>query len=208
MMSHLTNPFATRFIRPGALDFILPENTSVNRLLVQFHDHQCLGQIMGDHGTGKSTLLAKLVERLIDRGSTVCRIHDPERARMHLLKQLVLYRGRRGVVVIDGFERLSRLARFFFVRLARGMRTGLLVTCHRDCGLPTIWRTQMDLSLAEQIVARLIRDGSERRCLARYDLAARLAAHQGNLREVLFDLYDFERGVQSAQTNSSVLASE
>jgi hypothetical protein len=65
----------------------------------------------------------------------------------------------------------------------------LLVTAHDDLGLPPLWRTETSAELTQRVVARLLDDG-DAGWLRAEQLARLFAAHQGNVREVLFALYD------------------
>ena len=91
----------------------------------------------------------------------------------------------RGLLVIDGFEQLGFLTRLRLKR--RG--GGLLVSAHRSAGLPTLLRTDVTAESATAVIARLVPPGGGW-VLDGYDPSARLAAHRGSLRAVLFELYD------------------
>ena len=60
-----SNPFSTRFIRPGAATYRFPDGTSAESLAHQFV-HQFNGQasIIGPHGSGKTSLLYALAPYL------------------------------------------------------------------------------------------------------------------------------------------------
>ena len=64
-----TNPFSTRFIRPDANEFLFPSEAAVDsgesiHDLVRRITTANFNLIVGDHGTGKSTLLATLLPDL------------------------------------------------------------------------------------------------------------------------------------------------
>jgi len=65
----------------------------------------------------------------------------------------------------------------------------LLVSCHEDLGLPTLCSLESNLDMARAVVAHLLRDSP---CAIADDatLTMLIGRHQGNLRLVLFDLYD------------------
>ncbi len=54
------NPFSTRRIRAGAIDFLFEEGQSTQDLISKFSRSGFIGQIVGPHGSGKSTLLHEL----------------------------------------------------------------------------------------------------------------------------------------------------
>src|SRR5262245_49587973 len=66
-----SNPFSTRFIRPGAIPFIFSAGESAESLVDHLRVNNWRGQIIGPHGSGKSTLLAALLPALQAAGRTV-----------------------------------------------------------------------------------------------------------------------------------------
>jgi hypothetical protein len=101
--------------------------------------------------------------------------------------------------VIDGYEQLAWMWRWRVKAWCRRHASGLVVTAHRDVGLPTLWTTTSDLDTLRRIVDHLLaaarttpQDAPERPIpwFSKDDLASALAAAQGNLREALFRLYD------------------
>ena len=65
------NPFSSERIRPGALTYLTGEGESVDDLIDRLEGTGFRGQIVGPHGTGKSTLLADLAAELARRGKVV-----------------------------------------------------------------------------------------------------------------------------------------
>ena len=73
-----SNPFSTRFVRPGAVPYLFAPGQSADGLVRRLAGFGWRGQIIGPHGSGKSTLLAALAEPLARAGRrswTVC-LHD------------------------------------------------------------------------------------------------------------------------------------
>ena len=95
-------------------------------------------------------------------------------------------------MLVDEVAEMSRL-RFACVRaLAFATGRGLVASAHRDLGFPTLAHRRADASLAAAIVAWLVR-GHDREDATTFEpppLAPLLDAHDGNLREVCFTLYD------------------
>jgi hypothetical protein len=91
-------------------------------------------------------------------------------------------------VAIDGYEQLGPWARWRLKRFCRSQGLGLLLTAHSPTGLPTLYRTLPSVSTARQIVSRLLPTSA----LTPSDdeLSHMLDVFQGNVREVLFALYD------------------
>lgn len=184
-----SNPFSTRFVRPGALPFRFPPGSDAASLA---HDLERLGgwgQIIGPHGSGKSTLLAALLPHLRQRQTVVTVELHTDRRRWPDLAPLPPP----ALLVVDGFEQLSWWTRWRVRSLCRRWGWGLLVTAHADMGLPLLHRTGVDPSVAHEIVAALLSPDEQHLCAPDH-LEQALARHRGNLRDVLFDLYDiYER---------------
>jgi hypothetical protein len=67
-----------------------------------------------------------------------------------------------------------------------------LVTTHVPFGFPLLYRTEVSLSLARRIVDGLL--PADCTLISQRDIARCFAQHAGDLREVLFSLYDlYER---------------
>jgi hypothetical protein len=201
-----SNPFASRCVCPGAVPFFFPPGQGVADLVERLRTFGWRGQIVGGHGTGKSTLLAVLLPELrrAGREPVVMTLHGGRRTvsaeewrALRLAEESCP-----GVqVVVDGFERLSRWRRFRLRWRCRRRGHGLLVTAHDDIGLPDLYRTEVTAELAGRVLDHLL--PGPRRSISETDLAERLTRHAGNLREALFDLYDlFEQRHRSAVESS------
>ncbi len=186
------NPFCTRRIRPGAMPYLFPPGQSAAALVDGLRRAGWWGEILGPHGSGKSALVAAVLAAIEQTGrpTLLVELHDAQRR-----LPLDLARDRRlappTVVVVDGYEQLSWWSRGRLKRCCRRRGLGLLVTAHQSVGLPQVAQTAPSLALAEQIVAQLTADRAApldpvliHRCYAR---------HNGNLREMLFDLYDLSQ---------------
>jgi hypothetical protein len=201
MPAAASNPFATRFTRPGAIEFLFPAGESLDSLVGDLRKQGWRGQIIGPHGSGKSTLLAALEPKLADAGREVVR-RSLAGGQRQIPLPLPLGEGRGEgasaptdkrpiLLIIDGFEQLSWWSRWKVKAACRRAGAGLLVTAHADMGLPTIFATQPSLELARRIVSRLIPEGD--RTIAESDIAVAFARHPQNLREMLFSLFDLHR---------------
>ncbi len=147
------------------------------------------GQITGGHGTGKSALLAALLPALQCAGHKplVIELHDGQRA-LRRDAWMTLRQTNHSLVVVDGYEQLSRWSRFRLKRLCRSRGFGLLVTAHGAVGLPPIYHTALTATAAEQIVQQFLAGGPA--LFTSAEFLASFERHGGNLRETLFDLYD------------------
>ncbi|MDZ4783505.1 MAG: hypothetical protein SGJ19_24935 [Planctomycetia bacterium] len=181
------NPFSTRFVRPGAIEYLFPADCDLEQLVDRFQQHDARGEIVGPHGSGKSTLLCALLARLADDSWNVyrCDLRDGQRAlpsgwlRTHS-------REPRALLAIDGYEQLSRWQRFRVLASCRRHGCGLLVTAHAPVGLPLLWTTEVDALRASAVFQKLVPGAF----VAEADLHECLRRDPTNLRATLFALYD------------------
>jgi hypothetical protein len=187
------NPFSTRFVRPGAIEYLFPSGYDLEQLVERFQRNGARGEIIGPHGSGKSTLLCALLARLAADGWKVyrCDLRDGQRA----LPSGWLgahCREPRALLAIDGYEQLSRWQQFRVQASCRRHACGLLVTAHAPVGLPTLWTTEVDASRASAVFRQLVPGASA--FVSETDLHECLRRDPTNLRAALFALYDlYER---------------
>ena len=188
--SPVGNPFSTGRVRPGALDYLFSGGESAATLVNRLRRQGWWGQIVGAHGTGKSTLLASLIPALRDAGREPLRIalHDGRR-RLTRSEWRSIPPGDPALMIVDGYEQLSAWNRFRLRVRCRQRRLGLLVTSHEAVRLPVLARTDVPPELAIAVVDRLSPPGPDR-TIEPAEVVERLAARAGNLREALFDLFD------------------
>ena len=190
--SRSDNPFATCWTRPGALAFRFQDGQSLEQLVAKLAAQSWYGQIIGPHGSGKSTLLAALIPALAAAGRPAREL-ELSRGSRRLPRNLPAP-GDDEIIVVDGFEQLSWLARLQLKRRCRRARAGLLVTTHIPTGLPTLIQLSPSRRLVEELVADLcvqVPSG-----ITNEDIAASHASHGSNVREVFFDLYDRHEGLR------------
>jgi hypothetical protein len=183
------NPFSTRRVRPGALPFRFPPGKCADALVERLQENGWRGQIVGPHGSGKSALLAALAEALrrIGRRNFLVELHDGQRRIPRPMRPTdALAPG--SVVIVDGYEQLSAWSRFRLRRFCRRRRLGLVVTAHVSVGFPDLYRTSTGLALVARLVDDLLGDEASR--IAAHEVEERFRSHEGNVREVFFDLYD------------------
>ena len=185
-----SNPFCTRFTQPGAIPFLFHGESSeldVSQLIDRFRELQSTAQIVGPHGSGKSTLLESLIPAMLDAGMDIERItlRSADSSPEHIVA-MVSDLDSDIHVVIDGFEQLNWWQRRSVRRVAQKNHLGLLVTTHKNCGLPTLLSTNVTPELLLQLVNHLYPESE----IGRNELAAMLETHEGNAREVFFALYD------------------
>jgi hypothetical protein len=198
-----SNPFATRYIRPGAQDYIFPPGSSAGQLVETLRQNNWCGQIIGPHGSGKSTLIAAIIPALESAGRKVihCRMSNVEGRTSDIASDPPTFDFRPRAfdptaiqldattqLVIDGYEQLSWLQRRSLVQRCNQLHSGLLVTAHRDMNLPMLIQIEPSLELTRAVVARLLLN--ERNSITAEDIASAYQAASGNIRETLFRLFD------------------
>lgn len=194
-----SNPFATRFIRPGTIPYLFPPGQSAVGLLDALRSHDWWGEIIGPHGSGKSSLLAELLPLLEAAGRRVetYSLHQGDRT-LPISKADVKAWNEETQVVVDGYEQLSWWSKRRLQSRVKAQAAGLLITAHQPMGLPPLFTTAPSLDLARQIVARLLEGTDGTGVPSPEDVAAAFAAHGDNLRELLFSLYDVYQRKQKA----------
>lgn len=183
------NPFATRHVRPGAVEFIFPPGLSADAVVQKLAAAAWRGEVVGPHGSGKSTLLETLIPRLEARGRRIVR--RTLRAGQRSLGIKAAQRdgwNASTLLVVDGYEQLSWFFRRRLLWWCRRANCGLLATTHRASGLTTIFRTTVTLQLTEQVVRQIVRQDDG--VLRAVDLPHLVERRQGDMRQLLFDLYD------------------
>ena len=214
-----SNPFATRFVRPGALEFRFDNavektghdqtdcdrwESRLNDVVDDLHRHR-VGLLVGHHGSGKSTLLHALTPRLNSRFEGVNHVqfcHEPTQnvaarllARHRMLQQLngqIKHLPRGGLLILDGAEQLARLD---FRRLCRQVRRrglALLATSHGPISnVPILHRTVVTPQLVHGLTAELIEQAPD---VIRQRVQQWLSNHPieaaENVRDLFFELYD------------------
>jgi hypothetical protein len=189
MMQTLTNPFATRWTRPGVIPFQFPKGISVETLLRQFEANELCGAIVGPHGTGKSSLVSRFIAAYEASGRSIlhARLHDGQR-RLPLSSADYNRLGHGGVLVIDGYEQLGWWHRRRVRALSRRHRIGLLVTAHHECAFPVLYRTAGDLATVRWLIENCLPPHEDQ--ITASDIEHAFWRHGGNVREVFFELYD------------------
>ncbi len=183
------NPFSSRHVRPGATPFFFLPGQSAAGLIDLLRARGWRGEIVGPHGSGKSSLVASLLPAIRDAGRQplLIELHDGQRRLpVDLRREAALHDGL--VVIVDGYEQLSFWSRVQLKRFCRRRGLGLLVTSHEPVGLPPLFRTNPTPALARQIVEFLLEGRPP--LIDSEEIAQRFERHRGDLRELLFELYD------------------
>jgi len=195
------NPFSTWAVRPGAIVFRLDDSQTVDTLIARLAEHDWWGEIVGPHGSGKSSLLATLSDPIEQAGRQLCRyrVRRGERQMPIATSDLQAWSDKTQVV-IEGYEQLGARNRKLIEATARRRKAGLLVTCHTPLALPTLYETNVTLELAQGIVRDLI----PANCTFIHDddVQAAFERNGQNMRELLFNMYDLYEKRRPRDSNS------
>ena len=191
-----SNPFSTRFLSPGQLCFIGWDDQTLDGLAEKLIQQNGNGQIVGPHGTGKTTLtfeLQKRIDRLNDTNTNyrfLRKTIGPRQTIRTGKQQVAEFKlHSKTILVLDGIELLSWLQRLTLIKTCQRKRIGLLVTSHRPVwGLPALASTKPDRSQLEAIVNQLTRDCDFKISTDR--LNELYTNNNGNIREALMGCYD------------------
>lgn len=204
-----TNPFSTRYTRPGVVPPLNADGAAldVDGLILAFDRSGKGAAIVGPHGSGKSTLLVHVATALERRGrhAVVVRVRSWRDVPRLLMASWTLHR--LGVLCVDSWESLG-MAGGVLRLLARMTRRGLLVTSHERAGFPELIRTGTSERLLRVIVEGLPGSASwYGESVLPADVTDAFAQTGGNLRNALGSLYDlFERRVRQREHDRSPAA--
>ncbi len=209
-----SNPFSTRFVRPGAIPFHFPDGIrrepELNRIASKVWQTRA-SLIVGPHGSGKTTLLHSLqpllerqqipIERILlhsPSASGVRRQASNQRKNASHVQRVQLGLRGESLLVIDGIEQLSGRSRRGIIRRAsrRGIR--ILATAHKSFpGFTTVGETWAAPQLIESITSLLTENASESvKKTISDELRRRELSTVTNVRNLLFDLYDVVADLQ------------
>lgn len=171
--------------------------------------------IVGPHGTGKSTLLAQLEQALLETYShRVCQslfLNTSSSSRQSLTRALHLL-NTSSICLIDGFEQLPKWGQTICVWTAKSLQRKLIATSHAlPKGFVPLWNTQMSPEIERYVVGQLLgnvcsgesgEDPAMRSSnfknrelldllLESEEWRTSREKHRENLRESLFDMYDW-----------------
>ena len=215
-----SNPFCSRFLQPGHIPFCFPGTESISQLADRIRAPRGTRaprgktaqaalrlSIVGPHGSGKSTLLHQVWQELRSDRQSDC-LSDSGLIVLHsssnklaALRSILRQIHRDPWCLIDGYEQIPRWAQFLVVAWAKPRGVALCVTAHR---LPwmfqTLWETRVDAQVESHVIECLLANVAAKDCgpasvisdlLESPHWAASRQKHQENLRESLFDMYDW-----------------
>ncbi len=183
------NPFSTSAIKPGAIPFIFPEGQSAALLVSKLRQNEWRGEIVGPHGSGKSTLLQTLLPLVKAEGKDArCYTATAQSRALPIDPDSSNAWSESTLVVVEGFELLSRGNSRKIETWCNERKAGLLITCHASQRLPLLYKTDVTLELAKLVVAQVLPEGCE--LISQADIEQSFSKHGQCLRELLFGLYD------------------
>jgi hypothetical protein len=210
-----SNPFCTRFFQPGSIPFFFPPPASLDALV-----EKILGEarhrlaIVGPHGSGKSTLLAHLLRNPALAAPACSTRHllfqsrETHRHRWHASHRALqaFPPGHRRLLAVDGWEQLDPILQWYIRVRAGTRRIAILATAHTlPRGFREIWRTHVDATVEQHVLCHMLKDAPE---LGSTTVTHSEAWHRSrqchgqNLRESLFDMYDWYRDQVDAPSAS------
>lgn len=182
------NPFASHRVEAIAYRFA---HGNWDENLAQLRSMNWRGAIVGNHGSGKTTLMlelrARLEEAIVEPVSTYyCFVSRDVQDHPHELEQLLKAASQGSVLLVDGVERFGWLQRWRLLH-HDPRRTRLILTAHRPMGLPVWVYCRTDWELMRVVLEMLIEAPDESMVQETKRL---FHLHHGNIREVLRSLYD------------------
>ncbi len=144
--------------------------------------------LVGPEGSGKSTLLERLLPYFAATGGQMHHFAArPNEAPPKELRGRLAGLAAGDILLLDGFDHLTRLARFGLLRRIARRGAGLLVTSHAaERSLPTLF----DLAPTPELLEALARELTNDDKIAGLPFAEIHRRHGGNLRTALRELYD------------------
>ena len=178
------NPFSTCFTRPGQIPFSFPAGVSADCCSAAFMKPGTQRAIIGPHGSGKSTLLELLSLKWKEHGLHEQRVRLTAARKRESISWDQLQEN--SILVIDGFEQLAWWRQRWVRARCWQKRARLLVTCHADCGVAVLLRTEASWPLAYELASRLLGG-----LITPYkdELHAIWEEEPGNIRDFFFRLY-------------------
>ena len=191
------NPLASDRIL--ALVRYRPLGWTWNDLLARLDAQQWRCAIVGPKGSGKTTLVEDLAERLTAAGRRwrMIRLSEEDgRIAPGALRRLA----RDEIVFVDGAEQLP-LPRWLWLRWQTRRAAGLIVTTHSRGRLSTLLETTTSPQLLHEILGDLLGCHAVSPAAA----AALHARHGGNIRDALRELYDQFAGLDPSRDRAGAL---
>ena len=170
-----------------------PQRISWEAIIENLQQLRMRGAIVGPEGTGKTTLLEDLEQRLIAEGHVTRWLRmrrDTRSAACSLVRETLRRSKRHEILLVDGAEQIGSMTWRRFAARAR-KQAGLIVTVHSPGRLPTIVECTTTPALLEEMVRDLAPEWFD---LLAPELPRLFERHAGNLRLCIRELYDWLAG--------------
>jgi hypothetical protein len=183
----LANPFATRYTKPGVIPPLDANGRPLDVRLLGDRVHRGCSVIEGAHGRGKTTLVRSLLAAVAATGRTTAFVQVRSRTSAWRAISAVAAAHPGHVIAVDGWEQLPWGGGLVITALAHWRRAAVIATAHGPVGLPVLARCESSPALVAAVVARLPDHGGR---ISPADIEETFRRRQGNVRDVLSDLYD------------------
>lgn len=195
------NPFATRYIRAGRIEplneYGFPRN--IEEIFERFQSLSRCAAIEGPHGSGKSTLMAAIVEHCKQENIFTKTFVIRSFGDVPQLMYGTACASRETIICVEGWERVGHFSGVIMA-IARFRRCGLLVTSHRPTRLSQLMQCRSNQQILKAVVGCL---PSHSGIIQEDDCEDAFRKSSGNLREALLDLYDrFERRIRTVKADA------
>ena len=209
-----SNPFATKFVTAGRLDFVGLTDEKLDQIATTLIQQNGYGQIVGRHGVGKTTLTFELERRVArlcacDKAIQFFRKTVGPRGEIRTAKAAnragvtgsvvggnylndeknPANRPAKVVLVLDGVDRLSWFQRLALIKSCQQKRIGLLITSHRRVwGLPVLVELESCFTQFKSVFETLTYGKQFQ--LSTERLHEIFTENDGDIREALMSCYD------------------
>jgi RecA/RadA recombinase len=184
------NPFASEKVEQ--LKFI-PTATSVDKLTQMLPEVGFRCAIAGPHGSGKTTLMLE-ISNILQAGGHIVKhifVNDTNPMTTEMRDDLIANLQAGEIVLFDGADLIGRIAWQKLKRSIFKAKAGLIITTHKRGMMDTVAECSTSPQLLKTITNTLLADHETLNDQLIDEIYAR---HNGNIRNCLWQMYDFWSG--------------